>query len=112
MKIFKLSEMKKGWFIGDFKPTAFSTKEFEVNYRTHKAGSNWEMHYHCETTEINLIVKGKMKFNDIILKEEDIFIVEPWQISDPEFLEDTTVICVRTPSRYDKKVVMRIDENK
>ena len=46
------------------------------------------MHYHTKTTEINLVVKGKMKFNNVVLEKEDIFIVEPWQISDPEFLED------------------------
>ena len=69
MKIFKLSDMHKGWFVGDFKPTAFATKDFEVNYRTHPAGSNWEVHYHSKTTEINLIVKGKMKFNGTILEK-------------------------------------------
>ena len=111
MKIFKLSDMHKGWFVGDFKPTAFATKDFEVNYRTHPAGSNWEVHYHSKTTEINLIVKGKMKFNGTILEKEDIFIVEPWQISDPEFIEDTTVICVRTPSLNDKKVIKLTNDN-
>ena len=101
--------MEKGWFVGDFNPTAFKTKDFEVNYRTHKAGETWEMHYHPETTEINLVIKGKMKFNNVVLEKEDIFIVEPWQISDPEFLEDTTVICIRTPSINDKKIVKRIN---
>ena len=108
MKIYKLSEMDRGLFIGNFTPTAYKTSNFEVNYRTHKAGEEWDTHYHTETTEINLVVKGKMKFNDSILKEGDIFIVEPWQISDPIFFEDTTVVCVRTPSANDKKVVTHL----
>lgn len=108
MKIFKISDMHRGWFVGNFKPTAFQTEDFEVNYRTHKSGETWETHFHTETTEINLIVKGKMRFNNHILKEGDIFIVEPWQISDPEFIEDTTVVCIRTPSKDDKQVVERV----
>ena len=29
MKIFKLNDMKDGWFVGNFEPTAFNTSEFE-----------------------------------------------------------------------------------
>ena len=28
--------MKGGWFVGDFLPTAFKTKNFEVSYKLHK----------------------------------------------------------------------------
>ncbi len=104
MKTFKLSDMSRGWFIGNFEPTAFKTDSFEVNYRTHPAGESWDYHYHTETTEINLLVDGLMSFNDIELSPGDIFIVEPWQVSDPIFLKDTTVICVRVPSKNDKQV--------
>ena len=105
MKTFRLEEMSRGWFIGNFTPTCYQTDDFEVNYRTHKAGEEWEVHYHTKTTEINLITKGKMLFNGKELSEGDIFIVEPWQISDPVFMEDTTVVCVRVPSKNDKQVV-------
>ena len=40
MKIFKLEDMTKGWFIGNFSPTAFNTDLFEVNYRTHQRVKN------------------------------------------------------------------------
>ena len=29
MKKFRFEEMKRGWFIGDFEPTALKTKDFE-----------------------------------------------------------------------------------
>ena len=29
MKIMKLNDMKQGWFVGDFEPTAYKTKDFE-----------------------------------------------------------------------------------
>ena len=107
MKIFKLEDMKSGWFIGNFQPTAYSTPHFEVNYRTHRADEEWPHHYHTSSTEINLIVSGKMVFNGVTLVEGDIFTVEPYQISDQEFVEDTTVICVRVPSCQDKIVVTK-----
>ena len=109
MKTFKLTDMDRGWFVGDFSPTAFPSKHFEVNFRTHNKGDKWDLHYHSKSTEINLVVKGKMSFNNTILLEGDIFIVEPWQISDPDFLEDTTVVCIRTPSVNDKIVVQELD---
>ena len=33
MKIFNFKKMKGGWFVGDFLPTAFKTKNFEVSYK-------------------------------------------------------------------------------
>jgi mannose-6-phosphate isomerase-like protein (cupin superfamily) len=104
MKVFKLDDMVKGWFIGNFDPHAYKTDSFEVNYRTHPKGEKWDYHYHTKSKEINLVINGRMLFNDIELTSGDIFIVEPWQVSDPEFLEDTSVVCVRVPSTNDKTV--------
>lgn len=109
MKIFKLSEMVKGWFIGNFDPSAYKTDLFEINYRNHPKGESWDFHYHTESREINLVVHSKMIFNGVELSDGDIFIVDPWQISDPSFLEDTSVICVRVPSVNDKKIIIRSD---
>ena len=36
------------------------------------------------------------------LKEGDIFILDPFEIADPKFLEDTEIICVKVPSSNDK----------
>lgn len=109
MKTYRLDEMVKGWFIGNFEPTAFKTDLFEVNCRVHPKGEQWEMHYHRTSKEINLLVDGKMIFNDVELSAGDIFIVEPWQISDPCFLEDTTVVCIRIPSINDKNIIVAVD---
>ena len=102
MKIFKLQDMKKGWFAGDFKPTAYKTQDFEVSYRIHPAGEDWPMHTHTHTTEINLLISGQMNFQDRELSTGDIFIVEPWEISNPVFHTDCAIVCVRTPSMNDK----------
>ena len=36
MRIYNFKKMKGGWFIGNFFPTAFKTKNFEVSYKLHK----------------------------------------------------------------------------
>lgn len=102
MKIYKHKDMVKGWFIGNFEPTAYKSSEFEVNYRIHPAGEEWPVHTHTKTTEINLLISGKMLFQNTELNSGDIFIVEPWEISNPIFIEDCAIICVRTPSYNDK----------
>jgi quercetin dioxygenase-like cupin family protein len=98
MEIKNFSDMKKGWFIGDFEPTAYKTDQFEVSYRTHPKGEVWETHYHKIATEINLLVKGEMILQGRRLKSGDIFILYPYEIADPDFLEDCTVLCVKMPS--------------
>lgn len=105
MKIMKIEDMKSGWFVGGFEPTAYFTKDFEVNYRVHPAGQEWETHYHTEVTEINLLINGRMTIQGKELNSGDIFIIEPWEIADPVFHEDCHLICVKTPSKNDKKVV-------
>lgn len=102
MKIFKHDDMKKGWFVGNFEPTAYKTSDFEVNYRVHPAGEDWPIHTHTHSTEINLLVSGEMTFQGQELTSGDIFVVEPWEISNPKFTTDCVVVCVRTPSVNDK----------
>jgi quercetin dioxygenase-like cupin family protein len=87
-----------GWFIGDFVPSSFKTKNFEVCYKKHQKGENWPTHYHKISTEINLLVRGKMKIQGKILTEGDIFILNPFEIANPEFLEDCEVVIIKTPS--------------
>ena len=46
MKVMKLKDMKQGWFVGNFEPTAMVDKNVEVCYRVHPKGEKWEWHYH------------------------------------------------------------------
>lgn len=104
MRLFKISAMKQGWFVGGFEPTAYYTKDFEVNYRIHPKGQNWPKHYHTEVTEINLLIRGEMTIQNRKLTSGDIFVIEPWELTDPIFLEDCEIICVKTPSKDDKVI--------
>jgi hypothetical protein len=106
MQIYKLNEMKDGWFVGNFLPTAFKTKDFEVCYKKHAKGEFWDKHYHEKIYEVNLLVKGKMLINDIELNEGDIFVIQPFYISKPTFLEDCELVIVKTPSITDDKIII------
>ena len=65
MKNFDFSIMKGGWFVGNFEPTAFKTKDCEVAYVKHFKDQEWEKHFHKIATEITFIIKGKINQNDL-----------------------------------------------
>ena len=46
MNITKLSDYTRGWIIGDFEPSIFRTKDFEVAVLNHKKDEKWIAHYH------------------------------------------------------------------
>ena len=98
MKVYKLDSMKDGWFVGDFTPSSFKTQDFEVCYKQHHKGEEWDTHYHKKGTEINLLIEGKMTIQGKELNSGDIFVLEPYEVADPIFLEDCNLIVVKTPS--------------
>ena len=67
----------------------------------------WDTHYHEEITEINLLTKGKMTLQNKELNTGDIFILEPFEIADPVFLEDCDILCVKYPGIKGDKVIVR-----
>ena len=108
MEIFRIEDMIKGWFVGDFEPTAYKTDRFEVSYKLHPKGEQWEHHYHKIATEINFIIRGKMIIQGSKLKSGDIFILKPMEIADPEFLEDCEIVCIKTKSVKNDKYEINI----
>ena len=93
-----MKDMMGGWFVGNFTPTAFNTADVEVCYKKHKQGELWDVHFHKIATEINFLVTGKMKIQDTILEKGDVFVISPYEVSDPVFLEDCEVVIVKIPS--------------
>lgn len=98
MKTFKLSDSgARGWFIGDFPEAVYRTKNFEVCWQTNPR-SYASSHVHYQITEITLVVSGKVLTNGKIYGPGDIYILEPGDISQTEYLEETSVLTVKTPS--------------
>lgn len=97
MKVSRIEDFKNGWFIGNFDPSVLKTKEFEVGIMQHKKGEIWPCHYHTGL-EINYVVSGHLMIQKKVLQTGDIFILEPYEVADPEFLTDCTVVVIKTPS--------------
>jgi len=105
MELFKIDNMIGGWFVGNFEPTAFKTDMFEVSYKKHFKGEYWDTHYHHTVKEINLLIRGKIIIQGREINSGDIFIINPYEVSNPIFLEDCEIICVKTPSINDKIII-------
>ncbi len=97
MKRYHFSDMKGGWFVGAFTPTAFSTSACEVSFKFHPKDEQWPYHYHTKVTEINLITKGVMELQGQLMSEGDIFVLEPYEVADPLFVTDCQIVCVKLP---------------
>jgi hypothetical protein len=106
MQKFKLEDMTGGWFVGDFAPAAFTTNKFEVCYKHHYKGEYWDKHYHPVATEINLLVRGRMKINNELITAGEIFVISPMEEAKPDFLEDCELVVIKTPSLKGDKVIV------
>lgn len=103
MKVAKLEDMVKGWFVGNFDPTIIKTNDVEVAVKEYKKGDYEEKHYHKIATEITVIVSGRVKMNGIEYSKGDIIVIEPNEATDFEALEDTINAVVKFPGASDDK---------
>lgn len=103
MEIFKLENMIRGWFVGNFNPSCFKTNALEVGIKTYKKGDYEECHYHKIATEITAIVKGKVKMNGNIYTKGDIIVIKPNESTDFLALENTINVVVKIPGANDDK---------
>jgi len=90
--------MTRGWFMGDFEPSVYRTKDFEVGVLFFPKGENKPPHYHKIVTEYNVLLSGSFTTNGTTLSSGDIFIIEKDEIVDPDFHEDSIILCVKIPS--------------
>jgi hypothetical protein len=87
----------RGWFIGDFDNAVFRTKEFEVTYQKNPRGQT-PSHIHKIVYEITLVISGSQIVNGEIFGPGEICVLEPGDISQIEYLEETEVVTIKTPS--------------
>lgn len=98
MIVDRIDNFTRGWFVGDFEPSIHRTSAFEVGVLNHKKGEKWSAHFHKKAREINLLLEGKMLMHGFELTAGQVFILEPWEVADPIFLEDCKVLVIKTPS--------------
>lgn len=103
MKIANLSEMKGGWFIGDFLPTLVKTQAVEVGVKKYAKGDYAEKHHHKIATEITVLLSGSVRMNDHIYHADDIIVIEPGESTDFLALEDVITVVVKLPGAVNDK---------
>jgi hypothetical protein len=106
MNVYDIKDFKGGWLIGNFEPAILKTSNFELGIHTYLAGHNGQKHYHVLSNEYNCIISGAVLVNNKKLGPGDIFVFEPYEISDCQFLEDTTIIVARDFSDSNDKYLV------
>ncbi|WP_294893140.1 hypothetical protein [uncultured Gilliamella sp.] len=104
MKVAKLDDMFKGWFIGNFEPSLCKTNDVEVAVKKYNKGDYEKKHYHKIATEYTLIISGRVRMNNREYQVGDIIIIEPNESTDFECLEDDTInVVVKLPGANNDK---------
>ena len=98
MKLHKLDDMIKGWFVGHFTPTAYTTSDFEVGVKYYKKGESEAAHHHKQSVELTMLVSGRVIMFGREFVAGDIVTVERGESTAFEALEDTITVVVKTPS--------------
>ncbi|SFB94012.1 hypothetical protein [Butyrivibrio sp. YAB3001] len=106
MKIGKLNNMTKGWFIGNFTPSLFQTNDVEVAVKRYKAGDHEDKHYHKIATEYTVIVDGEVEMNGVRYYKDDIIVMEPGDATDFTAITDATNVVVKIPGANNDKYLV------
>ena len=106
MECFKISTMKGGWFIGNFEPSLYKTKDVEVAVKTYKKGDCENAHYHKIATEYTVIVKGKVRMKGMEYQEGDVIVVNPGEATDFYAIEDSINVVVKIPGANSDKYIV------
>jgi len=107
MKIAHIEQFTKGWFVGNFDPSLLKA-DFEVGLHQHKAGEFHQDHFHKLGTEINVMIEGRLLLNGNEFGPGEIFVLEPYEISQVEYLTDVKLIVVRDISDPNDKYEVEI----
>jgi quercetin dioxygenase-like cupin family protein len=103
MRVFKLKDMVKGWFVGNFDPVVFKTLDVEVAVKKYKKGDSESTHHHRIATEVTVIVSGKVMMSNRIYKEGDILLIEPNVSTNFLALTDVITTVVKVPAASNDK---------
>ena len=106
MKTAKLDAMTKGWFVGNFSPTLYSTNDVEVAVKSYKAGDYEGSHYHKIATEITVIVSGTVRMNGVEYSAGDIIVMEPNNVTDFYAVTDAVNTVVKIPGANNDKYIV------
>lgn len=97
MKLARLDEMTKGWFVGNFSPTLYPSQEVEVAIKYYQAGDHEKKHSHRVATEITAVVSGEVMMAGHRMGAGEIMVLDPGDIADFTALTDCATAVVKLP---------------
>lgn len=103
MKVARLDQMIRGWFVGNFDPTLYRTNNVEAAVKKYCAGDTENAHYHKIATELTVIISGSVRMNGICYHEGDIIVMEPGDVTDFQALTDVINVVVKIPGANNDK---------
>jgi dTDP-glucose pyrophosphorylase len=95
--VYDLKSFVRGWFIGDFEPSIAKEYAYEVGLNTYKKDELGDFHYHKESHEINILVSGHMRVNNMMIQSMQKYSIPKNQIACTIFLEDCSILCIKIP---------------
>lgn len=104
--VVKLDDMVRGWFVGDFYPAAFRSRDVEVAVQRFTAGAYEKAHYHRQATEITLLINGRATMAGHELCAGDIITLTPGTVSGFVALEDCLTVVVKLPGVLNDKFMV------
>ena len=107
MKQSRLSDSgDRGWFVGQFDRAVFKTNACEIAYQQNYKGERSFAHTHRIATEINLIAQGSVNISGQVFSTGDIVIMEPGDVCECTYLEDTCTVVVKVPGVLGDKYLL------
>lgn len=109
MNVTRIEEYTKGWFVGNFSPVLIPSRDFEIAVKWFNAGEKEAIHKQIVATEVTVVIEGNIKLGDQIFVKGDVILVPPGEFASFESLTDSALVCLKTPSIPDDKVLGRED---
>jgi quercetin dioxygenase-like cupin family protein len=112
MKVSRLDQMKRGWFIGDFTPTLHQTRDVEVAVMCYQAGDAEKKHFHKIAIEFTVVTQGEVEMNGRRYVAGDIIVMEPGEATDFRAVTDAMTTVVKIPGAVNDKYLVEPEPEK
>ena len=94
----KLRDFVGGWLVGSFSPSLFSRDDIEVGVKILTKGFVDEAHYHKESNEYNVLLKGSLMQNGVVIEEGSILLFRSGEIAKVSAITDALILVIRDGS--------------
>lgn len=105
IETYKIEDMIKGWFIGNFEPTLYQTNDVEVGVKQYKAGDYESSHHHKIATEFTVVLNGEVEMNGKRYGNGTIIKIQPGVSTDFKAVTDVTTVVVKIPGASNDKYI-------